>query len=110
MQKRFKQGGTRLHKVKQAGKFFCRRLVRAALLFTIGIGTGASLRAVTFVVEPEQLELPGGWETVATPRNEFARKYILAGPHAKGAAAAGAVQIPHAGKWHLWVRDRKSVV
>jgi hypothetical protein len=106
MPTRFKQDCTGLRKVKPAGKFFCRRLVRAALLLLIGIGTGASLRAVTFVVEPEQLELPGGWEAVATPRNEFARKYILAGPHAKGAPAAGAVQIPHSGKWHLWVRSK----
>lgn len=79
------------------------RLALALLLFP---GATAALHATTFVIEAEQLELPGGWETVATPRNEFARKYILAGPHAKGAPAAGAVDLPHAGKWHLWVRSK----
>lgn len=76
-----------------------------ALLFTF-TGAVSPLGAATFVIEPEQFELPGGWEIVGTPRNEFARKYILAGPHAKGAPAAGAVEIPHAGKWHLWVRSK----
>ncbi|HSI16008.1 MAG TPA: hypothetical protein VK961_28425 [Chthoniobacter sp.] len=76
------------------------------LVVLLTIVAGSPLRAVTFVVEPEQLELPGGWETVATPRNDSARKYILAGPHAKGAPAAGALEIPHAGKWHLWVRSK----
>jgi hypothetical protein len=62
--------------------------------------------AVTFVVEAEQLELPGGWQLVNMPRDENVRKFMLAGPYAKGAPLAGAVEIPHAGKWRLWVRSK----
>jgi len=62
--------------------------------------------ATTFIIEAAQLELPGGWEMVSTPRDEFARKYLLAGPHSKDAPAAGGIDIPHAGKWHLWVRSK----
>lgn len=82
------------------------RVARLAIPLVLVACATATLRATTFIVEAEQLELPGGWETVTTPRNEFARKYILAGPHAKGAPAAGAVNLPHAGKWHLWVRSK----
>ena len=79
------------------------RLAIALLLFS---GAPTALHATTFLIEAEQLELPGDWETVTTPRNEFARKYLLAGAHAKGAPAAGAVDVPHAGKWRLWVRSK----
>ncbi|MDR3401680.1 MAG: hypothetical protein P4L99_04195 [Chthoniobacter sp.] len=77
-----------------------------AVVLTIATGATPALHATTLVIEATQLELPGGWETITTPRNEFARKYILAGPHAKGAPAAGAIDLPHAGAWHLWVRSK----
>ncbi|MEP6669073.1 MAG: hypothetical protein ABJF10_07975 [Chthoniobacter sp.] len=72
----------------------------------LAVTASATLHATTLVIEAGQLELPGGWETITTPRNEFARKYILAGPHAKGAPAAGAIDLPHAGQWRLWVRSK----
>lgn len=73
-----------------------------------------ALRATTFVLEAEQMEFPGGWEQTVAPRAEAARKFegepvrkfLTAGPQAKGAPAVGGVQIPHAGRWHLWARTK----
>jgi hypothetical protein len=79
---------------------FCLALFAVAMVFT------SRLEATTFVLEAAQLELPGGWETITSPRDPSVHKYILAGPHSKDAPAAGAVEIPHAGQWHLWVRSK----
>lgn len=62
--------------------------------------------ATTFIIEAEQLELPGGWEQSSIVRDDSIRKFIVAGPHAKQAPAVGGVAIPHAGKWRLWVRSK----
>ena len=64
------------------------------------------LHATTFVLEAEQLEVPGGWEQSTVARSEAVRGFILAGPHARQAPAVGGVAIPHAGKWRLWVRSK----
>jgi hypothetical protein len=64
------------------------------------------LWATTVLLEAEQLELPGGWEQSVVARNDAVRKFLLAGPYAKGAPAAGGIEIPHAGKWKLWVRSK----
>jgi hypothetical protein len=75
---------------------------------------GVHVHAVTFVIEPELFEYPGGWDQTIAPRAEAARKFegepvrkfLTAGPQAKGAPAVGGVAIPHAGQWHLWVRTK----
>jgi hypothetical protein len=61
--------------------------------------------ATTMVLETSRLELPGGWELVkqTTPN---VHSYLLAGAKAAHAPAAGGIEIPHAGKWHLWVRSK----
>lgn len=79
-----------------------RSLAAGLLSLTLAL---ASARATTIQLETSRLELPGGWELVpqTTPN---VHKYLLAGVHAHGAPAVGAIEIPHAGNWHLWVRSK----
>ncbi len=64
------------------------------------------LKATTVWVEASQLEFSGGWDVNGTVKGKEVRQYLVAGTHARQAPAAGAVQVPHAGKWRLWVRSK----
>lgn len=60
--------------------------------------------ATTFVLEAERLELPGGWRVEEGATG--AQRFLRASDTAAGIPAAGAVDLPHAGPWHLWVRSK----
>jgi hypothetical protein len=74
------------------------------LLLTLIASASLALSADALRVEPENLEIQGGWMTGSG--GGPAGAILETGP-AKGAApAAGAVRIPAAGKWRLWVRAK----
>ena len=66
------------------------------------------LQAKTFVLMTENLEMPGGWVLETdSGLNRGARRYLTAPtPAVESAPAVGAIQMPHAGKWRVWVRSR----
>lgn len=80
--------------------------MRLPAFLGVALLLASPLRATTFVLEAEQLEVPGGWEQSTVARSEAVRAFILAGPHARQAPAVGGVAMPHAGKWRLWVRSK----
>lgn len=78
-------------------------LKHAALLL---LCLAASSEATTFILEAESLEMFGGWELNANARSQSARAFLVATPAASRAPAVGAIDLPHAGQWHLWVRSK----
>lgn len=62
------------------------------------------LSATTLVLEAEKLEMTGGWREES--RLPGARKFLIADTDARGMPAAGALDLPHAGAWRLWVRSK----
>lgn len=64
--------------------------------------------ARTLVLRMEELEMPGGWELQTdSGMNRGARRFLIA-PSAttEQAPAVGALALPHAGRWRVWVRSR----
>jgi hypothetical protein len=61
-------------------------------------------RAETFLLNAEDLEMPGGWQV--TSGTKVVHKYLIASADARRAPAAGAIELPHAGRWRLWVRSK----
>lgn len=75
--------------------------VAAGLCAVLSSGSG---RATSFVIEAESLEVQGD----LLPTRDFghgAREY-LSSPSPSPSPAAGAVELPHAGRWRLWVRSK----
>jgi hypothetical protein len=64
--------------------------------------------ARTFLLMTEDLEMPGGWVAESdTGINKGARRYLIAPtPAVSQAPAVGAVDIPNAGRWRVWVRSK----
>lgn len=64
--------------------------------------------ARTFLLMSEDLEMPGGWIAESdTGMNKGARRYLIAPtPAVSQAPAVGAVDIPNAGRWRVWVRSK----
>jgi hypothetical protein len=77
----------------------------ASLLLLLGAGIGPCA-AVTFLIEAEDLEIPGAWEQGSILKNPAIRQFLIAGNHARSAPAVGAIELPHAGRWRLWVRSK----
>jgi len=86
-----------------------RRTQSISLLVLIFIGAIAILqqrtRAETYLVEAEDLELPGGWQ-ITTGDFRTVRRYLLAENHLDHSPAVGAIDVPHSGAWRLWVRSK----
>lgn len=83
----------------------------ALLLGFLALGfwlPGQTAQTTTFVLMTENLEMPGGWMTEsASGMNKGAKRYLIAPtPEVGKAPAVSAVEIPHAGKWRVWVRSR----
>ena len=78
-----------------------RQLVTGALLALAATG---KVCATTLLIEAEDLEATGRW-LVETGHKDV-HKFIIASADARKAPAAGAIEIPHAGNWHLWVRSK----
>lgn len=83
------------------------RAFRIAFMFAAGLLPGAA-EAKTFVLLTENLEMPGAWLVESdTGITKGARRYLIApSPAVETAPAVGAVEMPHAGKWRIWVRSR----
>lgn len=84
-------------------------------VFFLGLGLAllstGRLQAKTFVLMTENLEMPGGWVLESESGiTKGARRYLTApSPAVESAPAVGALEIPHAGKWRVWVRSRDFV-
>src|SRR6218665_968285 len=75
-------------------------------LLCISFTTTAEAR--TFLLMTEDLEMPGGWIAESdTGMSKGARRYLIAPtPAVSQAPAVGAVDIPNAGRWRVWVRSK----
>ncbi len=82
-------------------------LFRLIASFLLVLGAGISpCAAVTFLIEAEDLEIPGAWEQGSVLKSQDIRQFLIAGNHARSAPAVGAIELPHAGRWRLWVRSK----
>jgi hypothetical protein len=61
-------------------------------------------RGTTLVITANKIEAPGGWQLETGKK--VVRDFIIANATAKSAPAACAIDVPHAGPWHLWVRSK----
>ncbi|MCX6906834.1 MAG: hypothetical protein NTY01_02200, partial [Verrucomicrobia bacterium] len=82
--------------------FLCRVAVSVAILLSLFAATPG--RATTLLVEAESLEASGGWQSVRETHG--VRELPWSGMKAQPAPAAGAIELPKAGHWRLWVRSR----
>ena len=62
----------------------------------------AAAPAIDLAIEAEQFEFPGDWTVVDYPRASGGKCLFSGARH--DLAAATAVRIPRAGRYHLWVR------
>lgn len=76
----------------------------AALWALAGGFLPALAGATTLVIEAESLETTGGWQ--GARENKGAREFLWSGAKDRPAPAAGAVELPNAGRWRLWVRSK----
>lgn len=67
---------------------------------------GLTVQAKTFVLPPGELEMRGGWRYEQDPIQKGAKRFLFADGQSFRTPAAGAVEIPSAGKWRVWVRSR----
>jgi hypothetical protein len=75
---------------------------RFLMVLCLLVATAA--HAETFLLNAEDLEMPGGWQV--TSGVKVVHKYLIASADARRAPAAGAIELPHPGKWRLWVRSK----
>lgn len=76
----------------------------AALAVAICLMASSASQATTFLIEAERLEMPGRWQI--TTGTQTVRQFIAAEADPGQAPAVGAIELPHAGKWRLWVRSK----
>lgn len=81
-----------------------RTLDFAVAWIVLGVSFPSPLVATTYLLEAEDLEMPGGWQ-VATGKT-VVRQFLSTEASKVQGAAAGAVHLPHAGRWRLWVRSK----
>lgn len=74
----------------------------AVLLAALPSAAGAK----TFLLDAELLEMRGGWQRHEEKEPAGAKGFLVASADPSKAPAAGAVEIPHAGKWRVWVRTK----
>jgi hypothetical protein len=79
------------------------RLLAAGVLAGAMLSAAPAERAVDLAVEAEQFEFPGDWAVVDYPGSSDG-KCLLSGDR-RTLPAATAITIPHAGRYHLWVRS-----
>ena len=79
---------------------------RAAALLAVllPLFPAAPGRATTLLVEAENLETTGGWQSMRETHG--VREFLWSGMKDRPAPAAGAIELPKAGHWRLWVRSR----
>ena len=79
---------------------------RAAALLALAVWLlpAATGRATTLLIEAENLEMTGGWQSVRETRG--VREFLWSGMKGQPAPAAGAVELPKTGRWRLWVRSK----
>ncbi len=76
----------------------------ALLALAVWILPAATGRATTLLIEAENLEMTGGWQSVRETRG--VREFLWSGMKNQPAPAAGAIELPKAGRWRLWVRSK----
>ena len=74
--------------------FFLRLRLGTVLALALAFTSTSHLHATTFVIEAAQLELPGGWETVSTPRNAIRPQIHSRRPSCQGRSRRVAVTLP----------------
>ncbi|MCX6898862.1 MAG: hypothetical protein NT105_09195 [Verrucomicrobia bacterium] len=79
------------------------RAVALVAIF-LSLFAGTLGHATTLVVEAESLEATGGWQSVRETHG--VRELLWSGMKAQPAPAVGAIELPKAGRWRLWVRGR----
>lgn len=78
--------------------------VKAIFVALVLAWSAAGGHATSFLIEAESLEVPGDWQSTRD-HGRGAREHLwLASTPAL--PAAGAVELPHAGPWRLWVRSK----
>jgi hypothetical protein len=79
------------------------RFPRAAVLALLVLIAPAS-RADSILIEAEGLENLGGWQM--SRDTKVVREFLITDLKGHVAPAVGAVQLPRAGQWRLWVRSK----
>lgn len=62
--------------------------------------------AKTFLLRAVDVEMQGGWRYTKDPTQKGGREFLFADGTTFRTPAAAAVEIPHAGKWRVWVRSK----
>jgi hypothetical protein len=76
----------------------------AAFGLAFALTTATAAGATSLLVEAEELESLGGWQHTRDTR--VVREFLWADLKGHVAPAAGAIALPHAGRWRLWVRSK----
>lgn len=76
--------------------------VAGALIVISGLIPTTAAVAETLKVQAGKLEEHGSFQ----PRDEYGGKILTVGGGIGHSPAVGAIALPHAGKWHLWVSSR----
>ena len=79
-------------------------LCLAALHCALALIAALPLRATSLLIEAEELENLGGWQHTRDSR--VVREFLWSDLKGRVAPAAGAIALPHAGRWRLWVRSK----
>ncbi|MFA5190768.1 MAG: hypothetical protein WC740_08580 [Verrucomicrobiia bacterium] len=84
----------------------CALQFRAASLLGLAVWllSAATGHATTLLIEAESLETTGGWQSVR--ETQGVREFLWSGAKDRPAPAAGAIELPKAGRWRLWVRSK----
>ncbi|MCX6953703.1 MAG: hypothetical protein NTV51_16250 [Verrucomicrobia bacterium] len=80
------------------------RLAPLVLGLAISFAAAPGARAKPLLIEAEELENLGGWHVARDAR--VARELLWSDLKGHVAPAAGAIALPHAGRWRLWVRSK----
>jgi len=62
--------------------------------------------AKTFWMPSKQFEMGGGWQVQEDSTGLGAKEFLVATAPKEKIPAVGALEIPHAGKWRVWVRTK----
>ncbi|MFZ2643286.1 MAG: hypothetical protein WA117_20000, partial [Verrucomicrobiia bacterium] len=83
----------------------CAHQIRAAVWLALAVAVfPVTADATTLLIEAESLETTGGWQSVR--ETQGVREFLWSGAKDRPAPAAGAIELPKAGRWRLWVRSK----
>lgn len=85
-------------------KSFSARFAALLLGLALPLCAAPAARPVSLLVETEELENLGGW--LHARDTKVVREFLWSDLKGHVAPAAGAIALPHAGRWRLWVRSK----